>query len=299
LRLSVIIPVRNDPRIVGVAREIVRQLPPDAELIIADDGPPGTLPPIPGARIIAVGAGNQALARNRAAKAAGGGVLLFTDADVVIPPRWIEEVLGAFEDPSLLALQGGSTAVGGGWLARRIQAEYERFLDTHRAVDYADLCDSRCFAIRREVFLRFLFDDEDPWCADAALGRRLYEAGIFTKFSRSWQVGHKYPNSLAGELQRIQRQARAAAEHLARTGRNLFRGPREGRPRGLGGAVIRAAAGSRPRARAVSRLLFWSGVAAAAGGRFPGPLGGRLFSKGCRAAHLSGRLTPKLGGKPA
>ena len=56
-----------------------------------------------------------------AARRAGGEVLVFTDADCVVPPRWLEGLLDYFRDPRVGVVFGQlqlGTAGGGGFLAR-------------------------------------------------------------------------------------------------------------------------------------------------------------------------------------
>lgn len=288
--VSVVIPVKDDPRFARVAQAILAQLPAQGELLVVDDGPRGSIEAVAGARMIASHQGNQALARNRGAEAARGEILIFTDADVVIPEGWLSTALEAFKDRSLVALQGGSDATDASRLGRWIQTRYDDFIESHRDTGYADLCDSRCFAIRRVIFLRFLFEADEQWCADAALGRRLYEAGIRTLYQPAWQVGHHYRLSLSSELWRVRRQAEAGAAHWNRTGRDLFRSPNAQPPAGVGGAALSLARGKPLLAPFLSRGAWSAARAAGLASRVAGRAGFPLFARACRWALLSGRL---------
>src|SRR6478672_794949 len=161
MKFSIIIPVRDDPRVRDVVDSLLPQLPAGAEILVADDGAPGRLPSLPGARIVPVHSGNPGNARNQAARVAGGEVFLFLDADVVVPPDWVERARAIFADPGVLAAQGRSEVVGRGAVARRMQEEYDRFVASHDPTGRGDLCDSRCFGIRREVFESHPFDVEE------------------------------------------------------------------------------------------------------------------------------------------
>ena len=297
-RVSVIIPVRDDPRVRDVVASLLEQLPPDAEVLVADDGAPGSLPPLPGARIVPVHSGNPGNARNTAARLAQGEILLFLDADVVVPPGWIAAALSIFADRSVAAAQGYSEAVGGDALARRMQAEYDRFVASHGPTGQSDLCDTRCFGIRREVFERFHFDVEEPYCEDGALGRRLFEANIPIRYLPEWRVGHIYTSSALGELSRIRRYAAAATRHFHRTGRDLFRAPGSEAPRGPGASLLRLCARWPALGPPLSRLLWLAARAVGAGGKAPGPIGRGLFSAARRAAVLSARLCRDNGPPP-
>lgn len=290
MTVSVIIPVRDDPRVRDVVASLLEELPPDAEILVADDGPAGNLPPLPGARIVPVHSGSPGNARNKAARLAKGDVFLFLDADVIVPPGWIERARTIFADPRVLAAQGLTEAVGRGAVVRRMQEEYDRFVASHDSTGQRDLCDTRCFGIRRELFERFLFDVEEPYCEDAALGRRLFEAGIPIRFVRDWTVGHHYTRSAIRELSRLRRYAAASTAYLHRTGRDLFRAPGAEEPRGPGASVLRMCLRRPALAPAVGAVLWLAALAIGAGARAPAPLGRRLFSAARRAAVLSARI---------
>jgi GT2 family glycosyltransferase len=291
MNVSVIIPVMDDPRVRDVVSAVAPQLSLGDEILVADDGTPGALPPLPEARIVAVHGRNQAHARNQAARQAGGDVLLFLDADVVVPPGWLATAKRVFTDPDVMAAQGFSRATGSEhFLARRMQEEYERFVASHAATGYADMCDTRCFGIRRDVFQRFLFDIEEPTCEDGVLGRRLFEAHIPIRFVPEWTVGHHYTRSIPRELARLHGYAAASAKHLDRTGRDLFRSPGATPPRGPGAAVLRVTRRFPALGVPLSRLLWLTALGIGAGAAVPQPLGARFFSRARRAAVLSARV---------
>lgn len=292
MTFSIIIPVKDDARVRDVVSAVVPQLSPGDEILVADDGKPGTLPPLPSARVVAVHERNQANARNQAARQAAGDVLLFLDADVVVPAGWLGTAIEIFADPDVLAAQGFSRATGSEhFLARRMQEEYERFVASHAATGYSDLCDTRCFGIRREVFERFHFDIEEPSCEDGVLGRRLFEANIPIRFVPEWTVGHHYTRSVPRELERLRGYAVEAARHLERTGRDLFGSPGAGPPRGPGAAILRATQRWPALGAPLGRLLWLMALVIGAGAAAPRSLGARFFSRARRAAVLSARIT--------
>jgi glycosyltransferase involved in cell wall biosynthesis len=292
LKLSIIIPVRDDLRVQDLVRSLTAQLPPDAEILIADDGTPGRLPDLPGARVLQIHSGNPGNARNEAAGSARGEVLLFLDADVVVPPGWVRKAQSLFADPRVLAAQGYSEAIGGDPIARRMQEEYERFVASHQETGYRDLCDTRCFGIRREVFDRFRFEVEERYCEDGVLGRRLFEAGIAIHSDRDWKVGHHYTRSAIHELSRLRRYAASSVAHWHRTGRDLFRAPGAAGPRGPGAFLLRQCARWQMLGPPAAAFLWLLAMAAGMGGFVREPWGPRLFSLARRAAVLSVRVKP-------
>ncbi|MEO8431348.1 MAG: glycosyltransferase [Acidobacteriota bacterium] len=285
-RVSVIVPVKDDPGVHAVVASL-RRAPEDAvEILVADDGDPGRLAPVSGARVVPVHGHNPGAARNAAVRVARAPILLFTDADVVVPPRWIEDALAAFADPRVEAVQGDSRAVGSGDLARAVDREWARFLESHAETERADLCDTRCFGIRRATFERFSFDPEDRFCEDAALGRRMYEAGVPIRFLPDWYVGHRLRGTVAEELFRFRRYAAAAERHLRRTGRDLFRAPGGPDPRGAGASLLGVARRHRLPDNATGTALWWGALALS---RMP-----RRFDAARRLAVLSARIAPDL-----
>ena len=138
--------------------------------------------------------------------------------------------------------------------------------------------------------MRFRFEAQEQWCADAALGRRLYEAGISTFYEPAWQVGHHYRLSVSSELWRVRRQAEAGATHWKRTGRDLFRSPNARPPTGIGAAALSLARGKPLLARVLSRGAWSAARAAGLASRVSGGAGFSLFARSCRWALFSVRL---------
>jgi hypothetical protein len=170
-----------------------------------------------------------------------------------------------------------------------------RFVASHSATGYADLCDTRCFGIRRSVFERFHFDIEEPTCEDGILGRRLFEEKVPIRFVPEWTVGHYYTRSIPRELRRLRGYARESAKHFHRTGRDLFRSPADGPPRGPGAAILSVARRFPALGAPLSRLLWLSALVIGLGANAPRSLGSRFFSQARRAAVLSARIAAANG----
>jgi len=282
----------NDPRVADLVAALERQLPADGEILVADDGDPGTLPTLAGARVVPVHGGNPGRARNEGAARARGGILLFTDADVHLADDWVSNAMALFEDPAVLAIQGNTRSRGTPRLAALLDHEYREFVRSHAATGYADMCDSRCFGIRREVFERFPFDDTEPYVEDAQLGRRLYEAGIAIRFESKWQVEHDTRGSVRGELVRFRGYASASQRHLLRSGRDLFRSPAGAPPRGPGASLLRVAARLPFASKSLGRAAWVTARALGRAAEVRTAAACRLFLLARRAAGLSGRLDP-------
>ncbi len=109
--VSVIVPVRNDPRLADCLTAVARQdYPADlVEVIVADNGSGDDVRAVvaahPGVRYVAEPAGGSYTARNAAVLRSSGEVLAFTDADCLPDPGWLAG--------SVRALQDGADIVAG------------------------------------------------------------------------------------------------------------------------------------------------------------------------------------------
>ena len=119
-RLSVVIPARNEEALIGEVVEAILAsvarawgvsrndlwLPDTAfEVVVADDGSEdataaivGKLATDAGVRLVACAGGTCAAARNAGAAASSGRVLVFVDADTLIPENAADRILGLHED---------------------------------------------------------------------------------------------------------------------------------------------------------------------------------------------------------
>jgi len=109
-RISIVVPTMNEARYLPKLLESIRrQTVEDWEVLVADsestDGTPDVAAAA-GARVLPGGRKGPGEGRNRGAKAATGDVLVFADADCVLPPGLLAAVLKALEDPRLI---GGAT----------------------------------------------------------------------------------------------------------------------------------------------------------------------------------------------
>ena len=97
--VSVVVPTLNEERALPqLLRALAGQTRPAGELIVADGGSADrtrALAAAAGARVVP--GGTPAVGRNRGAAAAAAPLVVFLDADVVPPPRFLEVAVGEFE----------------------------------------------------------------------------------------------------------------------------------------------------------------------------------------------------------
>lgn len=114
MKLSFIIPAYNEEkRIEQCVRSIISQRNlPEYEVIVVDNNSKDRTVEIvqknfPEVRIVKEPKQGMTIARNRGAKEAAGDMLVFFDADVVVPRHWSERMLSVFaKNPKLVGVSG-------------------------------------------------------------------------------------------------------------------------------------------------------------------------------------------------
>jgi glycosyltransferase involved in cell wall biosynthesis len=199
MRVSVIIPVHDG----GAAfRDCLAALaacqPPAHEVMVVVDGPDRdalAVAEAAGVRVIQLQSQmGPARARNLGAADATGDILLFVDADVVVPPGLVGHVAARLrENPDISAVIGSydDAPADPGFLS-----QYRNLLHhyVHQAAhDEASTFWCGCGAIRRQVFLDaggFNGGFADPSIEDIEFGYRLRQAGHRIRLAKDVQVTH-------------------------------------------------------------------------------------------------------------
>src|SRR5690554_67983 len=199
-RVSVVIPVRNDPGNLRLCLEALRRSTlTDIEILVIDDastdGTPGVAASM-GARVHRLPrCGGPAIARNRGAELADGGIVLFLDADVCVHPDTIETFLKTFDDqPDVAAVFGSyDTTPGSPALIAQYKNLFHHFVHQNAAAEAGTFW-SGCGAVRREIFLAMGgFDHkryDRPCIEDIDLGMRLKRAGHRIVLNKAMQATH-------------------------------------------------------------------------------------------------------------
>jgi glycosyltransferase involved in cell wall biosynthesis len=212
LRCSVIVPVYNGAAVIercldALARQTV---PPDAfEIIIVDDGSTdATVQRVQRwakrhgecqVQVVCQEHTGPAAARNQGAAIAQAPLLLFTDADCLPAPGWIEALLRGFAGPAAPAgLMGTYRSEQRSLAARFAQMEFE---DRYRRMvrqPQLDVVATYSAAFRRDIFLEAGgFDPGFPKAnnEDVEFSYRLSQAGHSMRFVPEAQVSHRHDGS--------------------------------------------------------------------------------------------------------
>ncbi len=143
--------------------------------------------------------GGPARARNEGAREAKGEVIIFTDSDCELTPRWLEEMLNGFDDPDVSAVKGAYLTRQKSLGARFAQAEFEERYRMLEQAAQVDVVFSYSAAFRRDVFLGLDgFDTRFPVAdnEDTDLSWRLVEAGHKAVFRPEAKLYHRHPPTL-------------------------------------------------------------------------------------------------------
>jgi GT2 family glycosyltransferase len=154
---SVIIPVYNGVQTLPACLKALQaQTRPPDEIIVVDDGSTdGTarLAQQFAVTVLSQANAGPAAARNYGARLAQGDILLFTDADCIPAPDWVERMAVPFADPTIVGAKGEYRTRQRELVARFVQQEYQdRYdrMDRQRQIDFVD---TYAAAYRRSVFL--------------------------------------------------------------------------------------------------------------------------------------------------
>jgi glycosyltransferase involved in cell wall biosynthesis len=209
-RLSVIVPVFNGRLTLPRCLEALRcSTYADFEVIVADDCSTDNTPQIverSGARYVrtphTMGPGG---ARNLGVRHALGEIVVFVDADVVLPPEALGLIAADFQrDPELAALFGSydEAPAWSDFLSqyKNLMHHYVHQISSRRAVTFW----AGCGAVRRSVFLEFggfnTAKYPNPSIEDIELGYRLTAARRRILLEKRLQVKHLKKWTLRGLL---------------------------------------------------------------------------------------------------
>ena len=141
-----------------------------------------------------------ATARNRGVEESEGEIVLFTDADCVPEPNWIEEMVKPFKDEGVVAVKGAYKTDQKSIIARFAQIEFEERYRLLLRSKYIDMIDTYSAAYRKSIFLLLGgFDPSFPVAnnEDTELSYKMSGAGYKMVFNPKAVVCHlNHPDSV-------------------------------------------------------------------------------------------------------
>ena len=221
--ISVIIPAYNASRVLGACLDALERQTVAREryeIIVVSDGPVETavetMADRRGVILLAQPRRGAAAARNLGSRQARGDIILFTDADCVPEPNWIEAMVAPFagsapsetvEDaPLRQQVVGGCGVVRThqtSLVPRFIQLEYDyryRNIARHTQIDFVNTATA---AYLRHIFMESGGVREDLLGAeDTELSFRLSSQGYTLAFTPQATVYHSHPESILDYIRR-------------------------------------------------------------------------------------------------
>ena len=209
VKLSVIVPAYNAAGTLPAClhallhQTIARD---EYEIIVVDDGSTdGTGETVPQSEVVLIRQTHRgpAAARNGGIRVARGELLLFTDADCVPTPNWIEAMAGPFKDSQVAGCKGVYRTHQRNLLARFVQVEYEEKYRAMEGTSSIDFVDTYSAAYRKEVLVdEGCFSEEILAAEDAELSFRLTERGYRLIFNPQGVVYHHHARPIWRYLRR-------------------------------------------------------------------------------------------------
>ncbi len=219
--ISVVIPAwKASSTLAGCLDSLAGQTVPPVETIVVDDDSPDDTVMIAerhGAKVVRLPRNmGPARARNEGVASASGDVILFVDADVVIPPGLVEAVQAHFTDPSVSAVQ---TLYTPSCPASNLVSRYQNFYYHHALERVREestaIFATWCAAVRKDLFEGlggFNTDIPEPTVEDEELGYAIADSGGRIILDKSLQVEHLACYDFRGFARRRIRMARAQAK---------------------------------------------------------------------------------------
>jgi len=176
--ISFIIPAKNEELYIGKCLDSIKRqdYPGDIEIIVIDNGSSDKTKTIANqfdVKIITKLDGNISCLRNLGAKYSKGDLLVFVDADCILPSNWLSTALRHLQQSYI------SAVVSPEWWHGTEPTWVEKYwcMMKHPARTdpiFVDWCSSQALIIRRSVFEKLDgFNEKLTTCEDADLGYRL------------------------------------------------------------------------------------------------------------------------------
>jgi glycosyltransferase involved in cell wall biosynthesis len=153
---TVVVPARNEQDCVARCLGSLRnQTIGCNELIVVDSASTDKTANIAksfGARVIRLGEPGIGRARQVGFQAAEGKLIASTDADTVVPPDWLEQLLAPFEEPQVVGVYGALRFEESAQVIQLLQYFFHSWQKINYYSGWPLLCGAN-FAVRKEAFL--------------------------------------------------------------------------------------------------------------------------------------------------
>ena len=191
MKLSVVIPTKNEEANIGACLDAFASFRNEIELIVVDNSSPDRTREIAaakGAKVLVQGP-ERCAQRNRGWREATGDYVLFVDADMIVPEATIKEILGVAEGGEAFYVPEVRSGAGLRLKARNFERSF-----------YDGTCIDGLRVIRRDGLEKVGgYDENLVACEDWDLDRRLIAAGVKTAMTK----GHLIHNEAKQDLKKF------------------------------------------------------------------------------------------------
>jgi glycosyltransferase involved in cell wall biosynthesis len=192
--VSVIVPAFNEEKFLGnCLLSLKEQDFKDFEIIVVDNNSTDKTREIAkkfGAILVSEKNQGVAFARNKGVKIAKGEILVFTDADTILPKNWLSRIKEEFEEDKELIAFGGSCEFYSGPISARLASKFllKPFLILDKFFSGGFNLMGCNMAIKREAFFKIGgFNEKLKLNEDVEISYRLREIGK-VKFDPNFKV---------------------------------------------------------------------------------------------------------------
>lgn len=211
-KISIIIPAYQAADIIGkcVAALQHQSLPRELyEVLVIDDASTDTTAEVAQAagadRVLTIAHQGPSGARNAGIAVACGEIVLFTDADCVPSPEWVERMVAPFSSSEVMGAKGSYRTQQRALIARLVQLEFEIRYTRMALLKRIDFVDTYAAAYRRTLLQQCGGFDTAfpvPSAEDVELSFRLARQGNHFVFVPDAWVWHRHPRCLRHYLLR-------------------------------------------------------------------------------------------------
>jgi glycosyltransferase involved in cell wall biosynthesis len=215
--ISIVIPARNEGRRIAHCLHSLRNQSiafDQYEVIVVDDGSDDDTADVArqnGARVIRQSKKGTSAARNRGIADALGNIVLFTDADCIAAPNWVEQLAMPLIHTEIHGTVGRIVTRQTHWLAILIQAELDERYSRMMQHEFIDFINSGNCGFKRSILCANRYDESFAWIEDLELSFRLVRSGNRMIFVQHAIVAHEHPQNLWVYLKRKFRYASFAS----------------------------------------------------------------------------------------
>lgn len=202
LAVSVVIPVKDDPRVIACVASVLAAVPEglSVEVIVVDNGSDeafaaGLVAGLPaGVKLLREAEPGVYRARNLGVDAATGEAIFFTDADCLVRPGWIAAGL-AMLAAGCDIVQGQSGSAATDPISRLLQRRYDAHLKKLEPGDGTET-DTRNMAVERRVFEVLRFNESYRRVGDTEFGLIAEARAFRVGYAPEMRVDHEHDRDL-------------------------------------------------------------------------------------------------------